>query len=312
MKSSAMKLNSLGFASWCAAAIAISLVSAAIAARPVANFTGENVFNRISTKATEQKWRALPIGEVVGKVAKELEGTPYVANTLELYDDHEVCSVNMTELDCVTFFETALDLARTIKKGGNLPKYLFREVEFTRYRGGMLDDYTSRLHYTTDWFFDNEKKHVVRILSDLPGSVPFTNKVSLMSEHPENIKQLKSNPELVSKIAKQEAAINARSMKYVPLDKIAAIEPLLKTGDIVGITTSHPGLDIAHTGLIYRTADGVAHFMDASSKKASMRVVIEPGSISQALSKGPKSWTGAMFARPLEPPVIQAVTRTSR
>jgi hypothetical protein len=68
----------------------------------------------------------------------------------------------------------------------------------------------------------------------------------------------------------------------------------------VGICTNEPGLDISHTGLIVCTADGVRHFMDATSRKSLMKVMIEPEPLTQALSRSKHS-TGAMFARPLEP-----------
>jgi hypothetical protein len=273
------------------------VVSGAVQVKP---FQGEHVFERINAKATAENWRALPIADIVGKVADQLAGTPYVASTLELSDDTEVCSVNMLGLDCVTFFETALDFGRMLKHGKHSPDDLVREVEFTRYRGGNATDYASRLHYTTDWFYDNQKKHVVRVLSDLPGSVPLPNKVWIMSKHPESSRQLRAHPELVKKIAADEQQINKRTVKYVPIANIAAIEPLLKTGDIVALCTAMPGLDASHTGIVYRTADGVAHFMDASSKKTSMKVTLEPGPISQYLATNPK-WIGAIFARPLEP-----------
>jgi hypothetical protein len=264
-------------------------------------FQGENVFNRILTKAVEGKWSELPISELMGKIARELEGTPYVAHTLELSPEREMCSVNLTGLDCVTFFETTLNFARMLKKGGRTPEALLAEVTYTRYRDGVVGDYTSRLHYTTDWFRDNEKKHVVKLLSDLPGAEPFTQKVGFMSAHPDKYSHLAANPQLVAKIKAQEDAINAcPPLKYIPLNKLAAVEPLLKTGDIVGVCTSIAGIDIAHTGLVYRTADGVAHFMDASSGKNKMKVTLEPGPISKALTWSP-NLTGAIFARPLEP-----------
>ena len=261
-------------------------------------FTGEKVFDRILNKAKAENWRTLPIGELMGKIAIELKGTPYKAKTLELSDDREVCSVNLDGLDCVTFFETTLDLARIIKAGSQHSADLLKAVEFTRYRGGRIGDFTSRLHYTSDWLHDNEAKHVVKILSNLPGAETPIPKVKIMSSEPGNYPQLIKHPDLVSKIQKQENAINKRGLKYVPTDKIAAIEPLLKTGDIVGACTNFNGLDIAHTGIVFRTEDGVAHFMDASSKKG--EVTIEADSISKALSRS-KSWTGAIFARPLEP-----------
>ena len=93
--------------------------------------------------------------------------------------------------------------------------------------------------------------------------------------------------------------MNSRSLTFIPLDKIAQVQSLLKTGDIVGVCTSTPGIDIAHTGLVFRDEMGVAHFMDASSKKNVMKVTIEPGPISETFTWS-KSLTGAVFARPLE------------
>ncbi|MDR3613901.1 MAG: DUF1460 domain-containing protein [Candidatus Obscuribacterales bacterium] len=263
-------------------------------------FQGEEVFDRIAAKSRLQHWEKLAIGALMGKIAEELLGIPYVPNTLELSTDNEFCSVNFQGLDCVTFFETTLDFARILKKGLHSPSDLINEVTFTRYRNGVVGDYTSRLHYTTDWFADNQKKKVIQILDRLPGAVPFTQKVSVMSDHPNSSIQLKAHPELVSAIKKQETSINNLALSYVPMSKIADIENLLQTGDIVGVCSNAPGIDITHTGLIYCDAHGVRHFMDASSKKSAMKVQIENGPISTTLNWS-KSLTGAMFARPLEP-----------
>jgi hypothetical protein len=188
-----------------------------------------------------------------------------------------------------------------LKKGGRTPADLLAEVTFTRYRGGRLGDFTSRLHYTTDWFADNETKKVVAILTnDLPGAEPFTQKVGIMTRQPDNYRQLAAHPELIPAIKRFEDQINARPMRFIPMAGLAAAEPLLKTGDIVGVCTTEPGIDIAHTGLVYRDDAGVAHFMDASSSKSKMKVTLEAGPISGALNWSSKL-TGAMFARPLEP-----------
>jgi hypothetical protein len=267
-------------------------------------FKGEDIFDRILKKAEAGKWASLPIGQCMGRIAMELVGTPYVGFTLELSKDKEVCSVNLTGLDCVTFFEDTLDFARMLKKGGHTPEALLAEVTFTRYRDGKLGDFTSRLHYTTDWFYNNEKKGVVKILApELPGAAPFTQKVGIMSEHPEYYRQLKAHPDLVPQIKMFEDEINARnaaSMKYIPMDKLAEAQSHLQTGDIVGVCTTERGIDIAHTGLIYKDEQGVPHFLDASSSKSKMKVTLEKGPISGSLNWS-KKLTGAMFARPLEP-----------
>jgi hypothetical protein len=270
------------------------------AATKLDNFIGDAVFDRIINKADHEDWKGLPIGELMGKIALELKDTPYVANTLEISLEKEMCSVNLKGLDCVTFFETTLDLARMLKKGKKTPRALLQEVSYTRYRGGKVKDYTSRLHYTTDWFYDNEKKHVVKILSDLPGAEVFEQKVGYMSSHPEKYRQLAAHSELISVLKTQEDAINGRTLKYVPMAKLSGVEHLLQTGDIVGVATSATGFDIAHTGIIYKDSQGVAHFMDASSDKSKMQVTIETGPISKSLTWS-KGLIGAMFARPLEP-----------
>jgi hypothetical protein len=276
-------------------------VRAFAATAPDLAFEGQAIFDRILARATENRWAALPIGECMGRIAMEFEGTPYVAFTLEVSLEEEFCVVNLTGLDCVTFFENVLGFARMLKTGGRTPADLLKQVTFTRYRGGKVTDFASRLHYTTDWFHDNElKKTAVDLSPRLPGSEPFGQKVGIMSAKPDNYRQLKHNPALLPAIRQTEEAINARPKRYVPLSAIAAAEHLLQTGDIVGMTTTMEGIDISHTGLVMVGDDGVRRFMDASSSKSKMKVTLEPGPLHKDLS-GSKTTTGAIFARPLEP-----------
>ncbi|MDB5035754.1 MAG: Lipoprotein [Chlorobi bacterium] len=261
------------------------------------NFTGQAAFMKITKLAEEGKWKSLPIGELIGKIGLEMRGTPYVGSTLELFDDHEVCSVNLLGLDCVTFFESALGLARSIKRGDATPAALMAQVTYTRYRGGRMTDYTSRLHYTSDWFYDNEAKHVVRnITRELPGAVRFTNPVNFMSTHPDAYKQLKANPKLVPVIAEVERSINSRTMYYVPKDKVKSIEPKLQTGDIIGITTTINGIDCSHTGLCYRDDAGLLRFLHASLTKKQVTLDDELSVYLASVSKH----TGIMVVRPVE------------
>lgn len=263
------------------------------------SFTGSDKFKQIVDKAIANKWNELPINELMGHIAKELIDTPYVANTLD-HGTTEQCTINLNGLDCVTFFESTLDLARMLKLHQTKPSDMIEQVSFTRYRGGNPGNYTTRLHYTSDWFYDNEKKGVVKILSDLPGAVPFEKKVSFMSTHPASYAQLVAHPEYVEKMKHIEEAINSRKLNYLPLDKIAGAESLMHTGDIVGICTDIDGLDITHTGLVIKDSDGVPHFTDALSKKSSMKVTFEPDAISKTMQFS-KQNVGIMLARPLEP-----------
>ena len=260
-------------------------------------FAGQETFEQLLTLAREHAWSKLPIGERIGAIGMALRQTPYVVGTLELYEDREVCSVNLRGLDCVTFLESSLAFARMLRRGGGTPEALLAEVTFTRYRRGQLTDFASRLHYLSDWFFDNEPKRVVRLITrELPGAVRFTKLVNFMSKHPEAYRQLKASPDLVRKIASVEAEINAREMQYVPKEKVAAAQPLLMTGDIVGVTTAIDGLDCAHAGFCYRDAEGVLRLLHASTTG---KAVILDEELSTYLARV-STHTGIMVARPVE------------
>src|SRR3989475_7717595 len=98
-------------------------------------FAGQETFERLLTLGRERAWRELPIGERIGAIGMALRQTPYVAATLELYEDREVCSVNLRGLDCVTFLESSLAFARMLRRGGAGPAAVLAEGAFTRHRG---------------------------------------------------------------------------------------------------------------------------------------------------------------------------------
>jgi hypothetical protein len=255
-------------------------------------FIGQEVFDRLIRTA----WKSQKVGELTGEVAMSLIGTPYLGGTLELYDDKEVSCVNLRSLDCVTLYETALCFARMYLRGGRKPSDLLEEITLTRYRGGKLDGYLSRLHYTSDWIYDNDRKRVVSdITSTLPGAVRMIKRFDFMNTHPASYRQLKASLDLTKRMAAIEDQISKRNPWYVPNDRVAAIEPLLQTGDIVGIATSTEGLDCSHTGLIQVDNAGARRFLNASSVK---KEVVLGERLSEYANKYKKN-LGVMIARPL-------------
>ena len=261
-------------------------------------FSGREVFERLLALAREQGWRKLAIGERIGAIGIALLHTPYVAATLEIGDGREVCSVDLHGLDCVTFFETAVCVARMLKTGGRTPRALLEQVCFTRYRAGRPGGYASRLHYMSDWFADNARKRVVRLLTrELPGAARLDKRVSFMSTHPAAYPRLSADPALVRTIARIEHRINDRPTVYVPKDRVVDAQPFLMTGDILGITTSIDGLDCAHAGLCYRDEPGRVRLLHAST---TVREVTLDDELTAYLARVP-SHTGVIVARPLEP-----------
>jgi hypothetical protein len=249
--------------------------------------------------AHAQGWDTLAIGESVARFGRALEGAPYVEGTLE-GPDPELCRVTTDGFDCVTFIEIALNLARTTHTvGGREPTSgdVIRAITHTRYRGGRLDGYLSRLHYTSEWIADNIAKGVIEDVTPSLGGVPFPLNVDFMSTHPERYPALRDEPALVDSMRHIERRINSTRRTHIPRDGVAAIERKLRTGDLIAITTSIRGLDYAHTGLIVREGNG-ARLLHASSKSG--RVMLDDR-IGAYLARAPRSSIGITVLRPRPP-----------
>jgi hypothetical protein len=189
-----------------------------------------------------------PINEVVLEIAKSFLGIDYSANTLEAPGKEQLL-INLQTFDCVTFYENSLVLARCIKKNTTTFEDYKNELRFVRYRGGIIDKYPSRLHYTSDYFFDNEKKSVLKNVTREIGGVPYKKKINFMSTHTDSYLQLRENPEFIKMIAAQEAEMNKRTMYHIPKSNVKEAASQINDGDILGITTTIEGLDCTHTGI---------------------------------------------------------------
>ena len=233
-----------------------------------------------------------PVGELISEIGKTFLETPYVAHTLENGPDEKLV-INLRELDCTTFVETCLALARTIKAGKADFDSFARELEKIRYRGGKREGYCSRLHYFSDWIYNNRMKGLVSEPAVKIGS-PVDLHVNFMSTHPNSYEVLKENPEFIPLIADQEAGISSRKYFFLKKEEVTGREADLKEGDLVGLATTIAGLDISHTGILTEV-NGRIHLLHASS--ALEKVVISEEPLSDLLLNK-KSYSGIMIARP--------------
>lgn len=257
--------------------------------------TTRYIFDQMIAKAKSENFASRPIGNMMGDLGTLLLGTAYIGGTLE--GSPEQCKVDLTGLDCVTFFENVLCMARIIKKRNYSLNDLVNEVTKTRYRDGKLEGYTSRLHYTAEWIMDNVKKRTVQNITKDLGGIVFPVHVSFMSQHPQYYPPLKDNLNLIQEIAEIEKSINEQTHYYIPKKDVRKIESKLKTGDIIAIATNKEGLDYAHTGMIMKDKRGKARFLHASVKK---KKVYLDTTISAYL-KTVESHIGITIIRPLEP-----------
>ncbi|MBP5338988.1 MAG: DUF1460 domain-containing protein [Prevotella sp.] len=224
--------------------------------------------------------------------ARQFLGLQYVAHTLEV-NDKEQLVVNTRQLDCTTLVENAAALALCHKNQADNYASFCHYLCQLRYRQGKLDGYTSRLHYFSDWIADNVQMGYVeeKQTDDAPYTAVQTLKLDYMSKHPQQYKALKANPELVKTIARQEKNLTGRKYRYIPKQQIgntATLRKAVADGDIIAITCSKPGLDIAHLGFAVWHKDGL-HLLNAS--QLHKKVVEEPMTLEQYLSRHP-SFTG--------------------
>lgn len=256
------------------------------------NRKNKQIFTELAEKFKPLKDSAINV--LVVKIGIHFLGSPYVANTLEI-NESEKLVVNLSGFDCTTFAENCLALARTLKSSEvNFDKFK-QELLKIRYRNGLLTDYSSRLHYFSDWIFNNEQKNIVKNMSCAMGNFRFDNTVNYMSKHESEYKMLNNNADLIRKTIAIENEISKRNSCFIPKNEIANHQNEIQNGDILGITTNIPGMDMAHVVIAYYQ-NGKLHILHASSKEH--KVVVSSVTLVGYLAHRSDA-TGIMVARPL-------------
>lgn len=251
------------------------------------------IFEERMRWAFAQRLDTLPLGEIVARLGRTFVGTTYTPGTLDPQGPERLV-INLRELDCVTYVENVLAMARLIKaRTVDFNAYQAQLVRI-RYRGGVMDGYPSRLHYFSDWIHDNAAKGVVRDLTQELGGTPRGGRIDFMSKHPSSYRQL-AEPANLEAIQKIETAINGRTRHYIPQDRIAKVEDQIRDGDIIAMTTTIKGLDIVHTGIAVRI-DGRVHLMHAPLVGKSVEISELP--LADRLA-GISTQDGIMVARPI-------------
>ncbi len=265
-------------------------------------FKGEDRFEQLVVHAKAENWRSLPIGERTATVGQAMVGTRYRSFTLEVDNRVESPSVNFQGMDCWTFFEIALGFARMLDEPETnwSTATLLRNIELDRYRGGeCTGDYLSRLHYLEDWLYDNNRRGLVQDLTRSLGGVNVPHSAREMTHGWHHYRYLQSNPSLLRPLGQMEARVSSRALYEIPKNRVARIEPQLRSGDIIGIVSRDGGAMRAtsHVGLALRGSDGALHFMHASSPRNYGRVVVDTRLSNYLYRYG--SDTGILVARPL-------------
>lgn len=245
----------------------------------------DKVFNEYMNEISPYK--NLPLNKLLIKTAEFFIGKPYIASSLDK-NENEKLIVNLTGFDCTTFVENCMALSLMLKSdtipfseinGGiqDMEDTPFNRyclyLQKIRYRGGVIDGYSSRLHYMTDWSYDNQQKGLLEDITIALGGRQVDKKIDYMSTHPNSYKQLKNNPRNLQEIRNVEKLINTRENYIIILKRdISAVKNDLNDGDIVIFATTIGGLDYTHVGIVCKNNDSLT-FIHASTK--TMKVNVE-------------------------------------
>ena len=213
-------------------------------------------------------------GERISSIARFFLDTPYKSNTLNTADGEKLI-VNLRELDCVTFVENVLALAFLPEYTSSSEDAFKKNLQKIRYRDGIIEDFTSRLHYSSDWLYEMQQNLLLKDITADLGGIKHTKEINFMSGHHELYPALKNNPQLLTKIKNMEDSINKRTRYYIPKSDIDKVYSKIKAGDIILITTNIAGLDTSHLGIAI-LYNGTIHLLHASSEYKKVMISLSP------------------------------------
>lgn len=246
----------------------------------------------------------VPVGTTAAEVGELAIGTPYVAFTLEEYLKAggdpmrtEPLTLSLTRFDCVSLVESCLAIARVARRDDPVTWEAYaREMERMRYRGGERREYSSRLHYFSEWLDDNQRRGLVHLLGEELGGVPDTRPLRFMSEHRESYPALASD-EVFRQIQALERELDGNPRWVVPTARIPEVSDRIQTGDILAFATAIEGLDVTHSAFAYRDEGGVLRVLHAPLSGG--EVEITDSTLPEYVAAIRRS-TGILVARPLQ------------
>jgi hypothetical protein len=220
-------------------------------------------FRRVMQEAIAQKSHQRPMGEIVQAIAHEFLGAAYKANLLD-QSKEETLVVNLNQFDCVLFVENVLAIARGVAVQDYSYSTFVNHLRDQRYWDGQINGYCSRLHYFSDWIYDNSRRETIQNIGQKLGGVPLNKKLNFMSSHRQSYPRMAKDDATYNCIIEREAQLNSAAINYIPTTQIRSVYSQLQPGDIIAVATNIPGLDVTHTGLVYRQSNGNIGFIHAS------------------------------------------------
>jgi hypothetical protein len=249
-----------------------------------------SIFTDVVARLDEEARAGWPPGELILAAGRCFLGAPYLDAGLEGAPERLV--INLRSFDCFTFVEHAVVLAGLARQGRTaFPDYA-AALQALRYRQGIIDGYPSRLHYFTDWIYENARRGIVKDMTRQLGGKPFRKRINYMTAHAGLYPVLK-NKEAHRRMREVERRISRRVRHKIPQESVLTVERKIFDGDLIAILADESGLDCLHVGLAVHAGDRL-HLLHASRRAGA--VIVSPEALSDYLTTLP-GHSGILVAR---------------
>ncbi|AFK05116.1 protein of unknown function DUF1460 [Emticicia oligotrophica DSM 17448] len=206
-------------------------------------------------------------------IAKSFIGQPYKAGTLDAQPVEQlVC--NLRDFDCWTFVESVTAMALTKFDENQSYDKFNNYLKNLRYRKGEINGYGSRIHYFKEWMIQTEDYNITQDMTPLIGGEEINKTINFMTSHRNLYSKLLDN-KAFAEVEKSQKTINTYDFFYIPKEKVAKVESEIQDGDIIGITSTVPGLDFNHEGFAIKQ-NGRIHLLHASYDLKKVMITTEP------------------------------------
>jgi hypothetical protein len=190
----------------------------------------------------------------------------------------------LTAFDCVSLVESSLAIAQCSHQNTPTPDCFEKNLYTWRYRSSNpYEPPEQRLHYFYDWLTHHTQRGAL-LQPHTPHTQHSPFNFHYISKHPTRFPPLRTR-KAQKEILRREQDLTRTGVAWIPKAHAAQTEPLLRTGDILGIVTDKPGIFIAHVGIAWVSHEGSVHLLHASSFH--QRVVLTEASLSAYLDANP-------------------------
>ena len=214
--------------------------------------------------------------DLVSEIANFLVGTPCEVGLLDVYP--EQLRVFLYKTDRLQYIEECLAISLVLKQFGinfneavdeeSFYECLCNKIKDLRYRDGVINCFTDRIYYISEWLEQAEKMGSLVELTPKYGH-EYVQNFTYLSDNLIYLPQVGKEPKAWESVKAIEKTLMAKNPYYLIDSEKIDLEFMdsLINGDIIAICSDRKGEDISNIGFVHTDQDGKKQFIFASTKE---------------------------------------------